>query len=231
MTKPSTRAGSPLLGPVPLAVFLVLAPLCDTVEQAVSPLTGSTTYADLGVISAQGSRYTAAVLIGMVGTLLFVPAFLGLAARTVERAPVASRIGAALTIVGMGSFMGVRFGQAVELQAVRDGVDRRTAADLVDGLAGNPIGGVIVVLFLIGTTVGLLALAVAVWRAGLPRPAAVLLAVFGIGDTALEGLVPGTVMHLVLLVGLGWIAVAVLRTGRATGTLTQSMAQRSPAPV
>lgn len=204
-----------LLGTRAVATLLVVAAVCDTLEQVLSPLTGGTTYDDLTAIAHHEGRFVLSVLVGMVGTLLFVPGLLGLTARTVHRAPVASRIAAALVCVGFPGFVGVRMGQAAELQAVRDGLPARSTADLVDHLSANPIGAVIVGCFLVGTVVGVVVLAVAVWRAGLPRVAVVLVGAFGIADMVTEGTVPGWISHLLLVAGLGWIAVALVRGERA----------------
>jgi hypothetical protein len=116
-----------------------------------------------------------------------------------------------LVCLGLPGFMAIRMGQAVELQGVRDRLPRRSTADLIDHLSSNPVGARLVVFFLGGTVLGLIALAVAVWRSGLPRPAAVLLGLFGVLDLALEGAVPTWATHTLLLAGLGWIAVALQR--------------------
>jgi hypothetical protein len=203
-----------------VAALLVVGALCDTLESVLSPLTSSTTYADLTAISHHEDRFVLSVLIGVAGTAILLPALLGLAARTLPAAPVASRLAAGLVCLGLPAFMAIRMGQAVELQGLRDGLPRHRTADLVDHLSSNPVGAPIVAFFLAGTVVGLIALAVAVWRAGLPRPAAVLLGAFGIVDMALEGAVPSWGTHLVLLLGLGWVAVALVRAERVGGPLT-----------
>jgi hypothetical protein len=142
---------------------------------------------------------------------LFLPALLGLLSRTAGRAPIASRVGAVLVLLGLPSFMGIRLGQALELQGPRDGLTAARTGHLLDHLGENAIGAPIVAMFLAGTVLGLIAVAVAVWRAGLPRPAAVLIGVFGVADLVLEGVVPGWLVHAVLLVGLSWVAITLVR--------------------
>jgi hypothetical protein len=200
-----------LLGTTAVAVLLVGAAVLDTLEQVISPLTSSTTYADVTAISQHQARFVASVLIGVAATLMFLPGILGLTARTVGRAPVASRIAAALICLGFPSFMGIRLGQAIELQGVRDGLSTRATANLVDHLNSNPIGILIVACFLVGTVVGVLVLGVAVWRAGLPRLGASLIAAFGVVDMSTEGVVPGWLVHLMLVVGFGVIALALVQ--------------------
>jgi hypothetical protein len=213
-----TATGPRLLGTTSVAVLLVGAAVLDTLEQVVSPLTSSTTYADTIAISQHQTRFVVSVLIGVAATLLFLPGLLGLMARTVGRAPIASRIAAVLVCLGFPSFMGIRLGQAIELQGIRDNLPNRTTAHLVDHLNSNPIGVTIVVCFLLGTVLGVLVLGVAMWRAGLPRVAAVLVAAFGVVDMSTEGVVPGWLVHLMLVVGFGLTAMALVRPGAAAST-------------
>ncbi len=200
-----------------VAVLLVVAPLCEVVEAVLSPLPSSGTRADLVAIRAHEGQFVVSVLVGLLGTLLLLPAILGLAARTVGRSPWASRVAAGLAVPGLMGFAGIRLGQGIELQGIRDGVPLGQVAGLLDHQSANPVGAPLVILFLAGTAVGLVALAAAVWRAGLPRPAAVLIGVFPFADQALEqlGTATGVVAHALLLVGFAWVAVSLTR-GRAT---------------
>lgn len=213
-----------LLGTTAVAALLVGAAVLDTLEQVISPLTSSTTYADITAISQHQTRFVVSVLIGVAATLMFLPGILGLTARTVGRAPVASRLAAALVCVGFPAFMGIRLGQAIELQGVRDHLPTRTTANLVDHLNSNPIGVPIVACFLVGTVLGVLVLGVALWRAGLPRVGAALIAAFGVVDMSTEGVVPGWLVHLMLVVGFGQIALALLRSEAAPSTRHEAAA-------
>ncbi len=201
--------------PVLVAACLVAAPLCEVVEAVLSPLSGTTTTADLEGIAAHQPTFVVSVLVGLVGTALYVPAFLGLLRRTAARSPRLSLVASVLVVASMLGFAGVRMGQAAELQAVREGLPTSQAAALVDHLSANPVGAVLLVMFLGGTVVGMLLLAAAVWRSGrFPRPAVVLLVLFPFVDLALAGHVGAVVSHLLLLVGLTWIAVRLLATER-----------------
>lgn len=160
-----------LIGRRATVLCLVLAPLFEVVEALLSPLRGTSTAADLRGIAGHQGLFVVSVLVGLLATLLYVPAFLGLATRCVGASPVAARLGAAFAVWSMMGFMGVRMAQAVELQAVRDGLDRGDTARLMDHLVANPIGAASLVLLLAGSAVGLVALAVAGWRAGLPAGA------------------------------------------------------------
>jgi hypothetical protein len=102
--------------------------------------------------------------------------------------------------------------QAVELQGIRDGLGVGQVARLVDGLSTNPIGAVMLVMFLGGTVLGVVCLAVAMWRARVaPRPAVVLFLAFPFVDLLVRGEMGVVVSHTVLLAGLGWIGLTLMR--------------------
>lgn len=195
------------------AVLLVLAPLGEVVESSLSPLDGSSTAKDLSAIAAHQGRFELSVVIGLVATMLYAPAFLGLAQACLPRSPRLSRIAGWVALASMGGFMGVRMTQAVELAGVREGLDRTRFARTMDHTAANPIGGSILVVFLLGALVGLVLLAVICWRSGLPRIACVGLAVFQVVDFVAPMRPPYS--HLLLLACLGWIAT-VLRSRTST---------------
>jgi hypothetical protein len=198
-----------LLGTRAVVALLVLAPALEVLEQVLSPLSGRSTASDLAGIAARQGAFVASVLVGMVATVLYVPAFLGLASRCLPVARAWARVAAAFAVLSMLGFMGIRTAQSVELQTVRSGVDRAAEARLVDGLSANPVGAVLLVMFLGGSVVGLVSLAVACWRAGLPRPAVALLGAFPVLDLALPTHAGTVVSHAVLLVALAWLATGL----------------------
>lgn len=196
-----------------LAAVLVAAPLCEVVEALLSPLRGTSTAADLGAISAHQSVFVASVLTGLAGTVLYVPAFLGLARLAAERSRKLAAVGGALAVASMLGFMGIRMGQAVELQTVRESLSPTTGAALIDHAGANPIGLVLLVMFLAGSVLGVVLLAVALWRSGsVPRPAVVLFAVFPFVDLLTPGPLGVLVSHALLLAGLGWMGLSMLRS-------------------
>jgi hypothetical protein len=198
------------------AVLLVLAPLGEVVEGSLSPLDGSSTTKDLAAIAAHQGRFELSVVIGLVATMLFAPAFLGLAQACLPTSPRLSRAAGWIALASMGGFMAVRMGQAVQLAGVREGLDRAQLARTIDHAAANPIGGLLLVVFLLGALVGLVLLAVISWRAGLPRVACGGLAVFQLVDFIAPTRPPYS--HLLLLVALGWIGATLWQ--RSTAVVT-----------
>ncbi|MBB2892640.1 hypothetical protein [Flexivirga oryzae] len=223
MATPVAQQAQPISSTPPPALLgrrvgltcLVVAPLLGVTEAAISPLRDSSTAADLAAIDANRGVFVLSVLVGLLGTVLFVPAFVWLAQACVGRSPVAARIGGAVAVISMMGFTGVRAIQGVELQAVQNGLPTDTAAGLIDDMSGNPIGVVVLLMFLGGTVVGVVSLAVATWRARLARPASVLLLAFPLLDLGLAGKAGTVLAHVVLFGALCWFAVSQAgRSGR-----------------
>lgn len=114
----------------------------------------------------------------------------------------------------MLGFCGVRMLQAVQLQLVRDGVAHGSTGEIIDHTGTNPVGLVFLIMFLGGTVVGTLVLAAAAWRAGLAKPAVVLLILFPFVDQALPGHLGSIASHVVMLAELTGLPVSLHR-GRA----------------
>lgn len=200
-----------LPGPRLATSLLVVAGSGVLAETLTSPLDGSSTLKDLGAIAAHQTRFEVSVLLGLAATVLFIPAFLGLAEVFAGSSRRVATTAGWLLAASMAGFVAIRLGQAVELAGVQAGADRGELAGTVDGAASTTIGAPILVMFLGGATVGLVLLAVAAWRAGMPRPACVLLAVFQPVDLALPDhpFPLGCVSHALLLTAFCWLAYAV----------------------
>jgi hypothetical protein len=199
-----------------LALVMVAAPALGLLELVLSPLATTSTRADVLAAAAHPAAFAISVLLGVVATVLYVPAFVGLASRCMPRSPSAARVGAAGVIVCMTGFMGVRAVQAFEPVAVHRGLSASTTARLVEDLSGNPAGVLLLVMFLGGSVVGLVALAVASWRNGLPRVPTVWIGVFPFVDLLAPGRVGSIVTHALLLVALVRLAYALPLVRRTT---------------
>jgi hypothetical protein len=204
-----------LLSTPTVVALLLVAPVLEILEQVLSPLATTSTRADVVAIAAHQSAFTVSVLIGGAATMLSVPAFAGLATRCLAASPRVARVAAATLLVSMTGFMAVRTAQSVELQGVRSGLGATTTAHLADHTLTTAVGAVLLVAFLGGSVVGLVALAVAAWRQGLSRTGCVLMGLFPVADLVLPGH-PGTIAsHTVLLVALALLSRDLLRSPRA----------------
>ena len=131
-----TRPTRPLL----LSFCLIAAPLAETIEQTLSPLTGGSTPDDLAAIAARPERFLLSVLIGLIGTALLLPALLGLAGLGSDRSPKLSLLASIAIGTSSLGFAGVRMAQAFELQLATGGLPPAQAADQFDAAVGSPIG-------------------------------------------------------------------------------------------
>ena len=199
-----------------LCVCLIAAPLAETIEQVLSPLTGGTTADDLAAIAAAPGRFMASVLIGLLGTALLLPALLGLARRGSDRSPVLALLAAIAIGASSLGFAGVRMAQGFEYALARSGMPRADAAALFDAGTGTVVALALTVAFLGGTVVGTVLLAIALWRSHrVPIGALVLLLLFPLVDLALPARPGPVISHLVLLASFIWIAIALLRAAPA----------------
>jgi di/tricarboxylate transporter len=188
------------------AVLLVAASLLELTETVISPLADGSTSSAMEGIALHQAQFTISVLCGMTAVVLFGPGFLGLANVCAPMHPRLARFAGWVSAVAMTGFFGVRGIQAVQLAMVQDGLANPTAGKIVDDAGTNPLGVLVLVLFLGGALAGTIALAVATWRAGLPRVPAILLGVFQLVDLAAPGHGGSIVAHALLLTAMVWFA-------------------------
>ena len=199
-----------------LSICLIGAPLAETIEQALSPLTGGTTADDFAAIAGSADRFAMSVMIGLLGTALLLPALLGLARLGSERSPVIALFAAIAAGVSSLGFAGVRMAQAFELQLATGGLPPTQAVVQFDAALTTPVAMTMTVAFLGGTVVGVVLLGIALWRSHrVPIASIVLLLLFPVVDlVAPQGI--GTVAsHALLLVAFGWMAAVLLRSAPA----------------
>ena len=203
--------------PLLLSCCLIAAPLAETIEQALSPLTGGSTPDDLAAIAARPERFLLSVLIGLIGTALLLPALLGLAGLGSDRSPKLSLLASIAIGTSSLGFAGVRMAQAFELQLATGGLPPAQAADQFDAAVGSPIGLALTIAFLGGTVIGVVLLAITLWRSHrVPIGAVILLVLFPVIDLALPTHPGPVISHLVLLGSMGWMAITLLRTDLRT---------------
>lgn len=195
----------PLVSRRATVVCLVLAPLFEVVEGALSPLKGTSNRADLAGVAAHPGAMAASVVFGLVGTLLYVPALLGLASRTAARSRTLAVVGLGFSLAGMLGFGGARMIGAVQISAAHTlGVPQ--AARLFDHLGSNPFAVAAVVAVVLGTLLGYTMLAASAWRSGLSRVAAgCLFALPFVAFFADDNHWGNLVTHLLLAAALGWL--------------------------
>jgi hypothetical protein len=151
----------------------------------------------------------ASVVAGLLGTLLYVPGFLGLASRTAARSRKLAVLGLSFSLVAMLGFGGARMIGAVQVSAAQT-LGAGGAAHLFDRLQSNPITVAAVLALVLGTVLGYPLLAVSAWRAGLPKPAAGwLFALPFVALVADDNHWGNLVTHVLLALALGWLGTSL----------------------
>jgi len=160
----------------------------------------------------QHSLYQALWFGVWLSSIFLLIGFLGLAQITRWRTPRLTAVATVLTVWGMWGFGNVLAGTYIGQVVAPKVLDVNSAVTLIDDgflkdwgmIAGS------LVPHLLGSFFGILLLAIACWRSGLPRVAALLLIGFLVWDFALTPIGP-VEPHLLLMIALGWLGVAVAK--------------------
>ena len=156
---------------------LFLAPLALALAQLVHPDQGEAGFVQ--AMAGNPGRVQAASLLVILSAVLFVPALVGLLRLMRDRGTVLGHLGVGLALIGViGHAVWSGF-EIVLVWMARSEIDRAQLSAAVDGGPPSLIGFTVVLLmFMVGFFLGLIFLAVALWRSGaVPRWAAAFIAV------------------------------------------------------
>ena len=176
--------------------------------------------AQLAVIAQHPTRYYLCTILILGSSMLLVPALIGLMRMSVERSPVLSNLGGALSLLGALVAVGDSASQLVIWQMGARGADRAQMAALLhrfDNVAGSAlvftVGGLTIV-------VGIVLLSIALYRAravpawtSVGLVAGMVLNIVGFSAGSAGVLI---VSSVVLLASLGWIGWQVLAGDRGS---------------
>ena len=131
-----------------------------------------------------------------------------------RRLAYAAGILLACGMVGLTAAQGF---ETLEFALAEDGrFDLTALSDVVDNISSAPAVAMLL-LFVPGAFLGLLTMAVALWRSGaVPRGAVLLIPLFIVTDLFLQ---QGVLGHAIALLGALWIASAVLLAGRVASSV------------
>jgi hypothetical protein len=204
------------------ALSMIAAPVFLVASAIVSPQLKSDEGAQIGVIAANPTRWYWFTLLLLIGSILLIPALLGIAALLHEHSPRLANIGGGLAILGSLVAIGDVMSQFVSWQMAANGADRQQMAALLhrfDNAAGVgvlfSVGGLAVLIGVILLTIGLIRTRIAPAWAAIGLSAATLLNVVAFSSASAAGV---AVSWIVLLVAMGYIGRFVLV--RSPGTLT-----------
>jgi hypothetical protein len=153
------------------ALGLVLGPLCftlgDTLRRVVDSSTGSSPVELATKVADRPGVWLAAGLLSAVAPLFFLPGVHALVATTRGRGSRVVGVGGALVSLGLVACVGhaVAFYSPAALYG-RAGTDATSVKALDKASEGYPLLVVLIVAFIVGMTVGVIALLVGLRRAG-----------------------------------------------------------------
>jgi hypothetical protein len=146
-----------------VALSLILAPLFSLGSSVVSPALKSDEGAQLDVIAQHPTRWYWFTLLLLIGSILLVPALLGIGALARERAPRLGSIGGGLAVLGALIAIGDVMSQFMSWQMVATGADHAQMAALLkraDETTGVSavftVGGLAILIGTVLLTIGLI---------------------------------------------------------------------------
>ena len=146
------------------AMSLMATAVLSVVSVALSPEFVSGGREQLDAIDDAGVTATISLFAFVLAQLPFLGAVLGVAHLLRERAPVLSSLGAALGVVGAFGHAVYGGAQLVSVTMVAEGGDREAYGAVLDKFQSSPAMA-FAAMGLLGTVLGLLLLAIGLWRA------------------------------------------------------------------
>jgi len=199
---------------------LIAAPLVILIQEWIAPEIGGEGEARdvLATIAENPGRYQAAAFLGLLAAILLIPALLGLVRLLSRGKVVLGHVGGALALIGAVGFACNNVFNFLYLQMVEGGADLGEMIALRERVKGSVGLLTIELMFAGGLLLGLVLLAIALWRGRVaPRWASVLIVVFVVADFFLSGngKVFDLIVHALLVVGLGGFGWSILRMSDA----------------
>jgi hypothetical protein len=216
-------------------ICLVLAPLLFLLGQIVGPnVDDDNKLKELANAAAHKNAYYLGNLLFLLGGLVLIFAAIGVIhmfrGRKLGLGQVA---GGLLVIAGAVNFSWYAFGMAEYEMVNHSGLDRAALATFLDKADGSSSIVPLIILFALGTVLGLLLLGIAAWRRRIvPIWAAILISIAGIFSFFAQSKGAGIVEFVILLVALGSLARAAFRMSDEEWDSrdTAPPADRAPAP-
>jgi hypothetical protein len=206
-----------------LAVSMVAAPVFLVASALVSPQLKSDEGAQLRIIAAHPTRWYWFTLLLLIGSILLVPALLGIAALVHERSPRLAEIGGSLAVLGSLIAIGDVMSQFVSWQMVAKGADHDQMAALLhrfDNAAGVSVlfsvGGLMVLFGAVLLTIVLIRTSAAPAWAAVGLSLATLLNIVAFSSASAAGV---AVSWVVLLAAMGYIGLKALGQRTEPGTV------------
>jgi hypothetical protein len=171
---------------------MIVAPTLFLASAILAPSSDNNAGAILGAVADHPDRFYISTLFGIAGSVLLVPALLGLVHMLREKQVALSHAGGALALLGSLMFMLFWGASLMEWQMVRGGADLGQMTALLDRFM-HTTGSEVFFFFSLAFTVGMVVLAAGLYRAhavpwsiagALGAGAVVLQVAFFVGNTS-----------------------------------------------
>jgi hypothetical protein len=191
------------------AVALVAAPALTLAAHLAQATPGRhDTASELASIAAHPGRYQVSELLGFLAMVLFVPAFLAMAAPLWERRPRVAAVGLTMSVTGLFALVSLMGSGPVSL-AMSGATDRAVMVEATDRYESSWLVLVWVLLMVVGYSLGPVVLGCGLWRSGFPVAVPLLLGggvVLAVADAGRWPLAAGFALTLA---GMSLFAVRV----------------------
>jgi hypothetical protein len=210
--KPSRRRDLRGFWRTTLALIAPLPGLLMAVKIMVCPFGVVDVFAGvLEGVRSNPAREQLALWLGLAFSLTVLPGVMALAWASRRRSPWFALVGGVLSVIGFSVGFAVPDSSAAALIAVQQSLDPTNLALINEAVSATVLASTVSVIFLLASSIGLLLLGVAQWRAGTgPRLLAVLLGLSGAAH-----LIPaGTAVA-----AAAWLATGIGSIGASIGLL------------
>lgn len=209
----SPAASFTRVGRLAAAATLVLGAGFQLASFMLEPAANDETIDRMRWIAEHPDRANIAKLCDVLAMPFLIGAALVYVLLSRQRSPRLSYVGGTLLGFGLVGLSIVQGFETLEFGLAQDGRFNLTAlAEAIDDVL-IPAAVAMILLLLIGGSLGLLTIALALWRsAAVPRGAVLLIPAFVLVDFLLQ---MGRTAHVIEFAAACWIAWAVLRAGRA----------------
>ena len=183
-------------------------------------------------IAQNEAGYVLSLVLFLLGALFLLGGSIGLLHAFRGPGVTFGQLAAGLLVMGTTAAVGFYGLGAVEYQmATQPGADRGSLATFVDRAEEGGILLPVFILFILGIVIGLILLGIAAWRRGLvPIWGELLIVIAGVlAFVSDEGGVLSFISFVVLLAGLGWLGVNLLRMSDEQWDAGATHAEAAPA--
>jgi hypothetical protein len=171
-----------------IALSMILVPIVFFASALVAPPFESDDGAQLSVIAQHPDRWYWFALLTLVGSMLIVPALIGIVSLLRERAPLAAYVGGTLAVLGALVSIGDSLEQLIIWQMGAGGADHAAMTALLarlDNATGLEtifnVGGLAVVLGPVILAIGLIRARIVPWWSAVCLPIAMVVNIVGFG--------------------------------------------------